>query len=605
MSQELTLKVAQKFLQDNDAVDLREFNSIADAAAEALAEHEGSLRLTGLTTLSDAALAEALAKHEGDLYLSGLTTLSDATAEALGKHEGEVELNGQAEAGYRAAKLKVAEKMVMTKSPKIKTKIQTKKISKQKKSTKTTAKKKLGGPVQLRKALVKGDVETARNLIGKLSLDQICMALYEGDGVESAVDFLNATAGDRLRQINSPQHVLRGKPRVVTLAEVAEKCGPVYGPFCTFSFGDRPAGWGAAACENRVLSWMDQGLGLVGDQTVNIDDRYITARPLDEFEGALIAGPLGSVEVLELPKEQQVVSWKGRPLTIDPFEPAVFREVFSKAMMLNAQLQWTYDFRSNAAAREAFLFYHHHDEADQHADILLAKAVMSPDEGSREKLTRAVELDPSIKPWADWIEAWIGFPDNMERIAELKNTDRLGSALVACCQTYVDLKAGKVVTLEPLESLVGMQYDPQSPYLGYMLARVTEMCIGEALDGKESIEDGGDPTPYAQALRMGFRGQQAKVWLMNAIKANHNSFVRLCLDSGFKPVGRFGPCYLNLLATAAFAENAEAVRAFLEHGADPDEPSHYGGQSSLALCEYNKESGEIMQVLRTARKRFT
>jgi hypothetical protein len=481
--------------------------------------------------------------------------------------------------------------------------MKTKKIGKQKNPAKTTAKKKMDGPVQLREALVRGDVETSRNLIEKLSLDQVCMALYDGcDGVEGAVAFLNETAGDRLAQIRTPQHVLSGKPRVVTLAEVAEKCGPVYGPFCAFSFGDRPAGWGAAASENRILSWMDQGLGLVGDQTVNIDDRYITARPLDEFEGALIAGPLDSVEVLNLPKEQQVVTWKGRPLTIDPFEPAVFREVFSNTMRLHAQLKWSYDFRSNAAAREAFLFYHSHDDGDQHADILLVKAVMGLDEESREKLTRAVELDPLIKPWADWIEAWIDFPDNMERIAELKNTDRLGSALVACCQTYVDLKAGKVVNLKPLESFVGMHYDSQSPYLGYLLARVTEMCIGEALDGKDSIEEGGNPAPYAQALRMGFRGQQAIGWLMHAIKANHNDFVRLCLESGFKPVGRFGPCYLNLLATATNAENAEAVRAFLEHGADPDEPSHYGGQSSLALCEANVESGEIMQVLRAARK---
>ncbi len=66
MSQELTLKVAQKFLQDNDAVDLSKFKSIAAAAAEALGKHEGDLVLSGLTTLS-AAAAEALAKHKGSL----------------------------------------------------------------------------------------------------------------------------------------------------------------------------------------------------------------------------------------------------------------------------------------------------------------------------------------------------------------------------------------------------------------------------------------------------------------------------------------------------------------------------------------------------------
>ena len=117
MSQELTLEVAQEFLKDNDAVRLSKFNSIADAAAvalakneiylylrglttlsdvaaEALSKHKGGLDLGGLTTLSDAA-AEALGKIKGDyLYLSGLTTLSDAAAEVLGKHEGELVLGG-------------------------------------------------------------------------------------------------------------------------------------------------------------------------------------------------------------------------------------------------------------------------------------------------------------------------------------------------------------------------------------------------------------------------------------------------------------------------------------------------------------------------------
>ena len=71
MSLELTLEVAREFLKDNDAVGLSKFNSIADAAAEALAKHKGNLDLSGLTTLSDAA-AKALAKHEGDLWLHGV-----------------------------------------------------------------------------------------------------------------------------------------------------------------------------------------------------------------------------------------------------------------------------------------------------------------------------------------------------------------------------------------------------------------------------------------------------------------------------------------------------------------------------------------------------
>lgn len=68
MSQEPTLKIAKKDLEDCDSVDLSVFTSIADDSAEALAKHEGELNLRGLTTLSDTA-AELLSKCEGDLLI--------------------------------------------------------------------------------------------------------------------------------------------------------------------------------------------------------------------------------------------------------------------------------------------------------------------------------------------------------------------------------------------------------------------------------------------------------------------------------------------------------------------------------------------------------
>ena len=109
-------------------------------------------------------------------------------------------------------------------------------------------------------ALTEGDVDTARKLIDKLSLNNICTALYENN-LFDAMCFLSSSIEDHLSNVNSPQHLFSVKPRVVALADVAEKCGPIYGPFCTFSFGDRPIGWGAAAAEIRVFSWMDLGVG--------------------------------------------------------------------------------------------------------------------------------------------------------------------------------------------------------------------------------------------------------------------------------------------------------------------------------------------------------
>ena len=94
----LTVEIAEKFLADNDSVDLSQFTSIEDAAAEALGKNRGGpLFLNGLTSLSDTA-AEALAKHEGvgfngGLYLIGLTSLSDTAAQALAKCDGYVGLD--------------------------------------------------------------------------------------------------------------------------------------------------------------------------------------------------------------------------------------------------------------------------------------------------------------------------------------------------------------------------------------------------------------------------------------------------------------------------------------------------------------------------------
>ena len=91
MSEEkiITKDIAEEFLKDEYSVDLEEFTSIEDAAAESLSKHEGDyLDLSGLTELSDAA-AESLSKQQGDLNLDGLTELSDAAAESFSKYKGD------------------------------------------------------------------------------------------------------------------------------------------------------------------------------------------------------------------------------------------------------------------------------------------------------------------------------------------------------------------------------------------------------------------------------------------------------------------------------------------------------------------------------------
>jgi hypothetical protein len=563
----LTKKIAGQFLHNPDSVDLNHFVSMADGAAEVLAMHEGELSLLGLTGLSDAS-AGALAKHTGQLVLSSSVAGTVSAAKArLGMVEEteDVFFGDDSERSIHPVSRR------------------------------------------LRDALVDGAIATAEALIDDLDLDQISEALFE-QSVGDALGFLTSVVSDNLFSLKSPQFILCGKPRVVPLAEVAKKCGPIYGPFVTMSSGPRPAGWGTAAGENRILSWMDQGIGLVGDQMIDIADRYITARRLDEFDGALIAGPLESVEMLDLPEDKMVVMWKGSPVTIDPFDPLVFREIYSEAVRRSEQKHWVYDFRGNAVSADALNYFINLDDRDLNAEIFLALATIQSNEDSRDFIRRAVELDPSFRPWGDWIDAWIDFPNSMERIAELKNTDSLGPPLFTTCQLIVDLENGREISLDALESFVSLQYDPASPYLGHILAMAMRMCIEKILKDKGSIGGGGDPALYAQAIRLGYRTVNTIGWLMAAIQTGENQFVRLCLDSGFKPVGRFLNVYLNLLTTAAKSGNIDAVHAFLEHGANPDEPSHYGGSSTWALSQINAECGvywpeEILEALATARNR--
>jgi predicted DNA-binding WGR domain protein len=95
MSQQnvITQAIAEKFLKDEDSVDLTGFTSIEDDAAQALAQHKGELWLNGLTSLSDGA-AQALAQRKGDIELCGLTSLSDGAAQALAQHKGDLYLSG-------------------------------------------------------------------------------------------------------------------------------------------------------------------------------------------------------------------------------------------------------------------------------------------------------------------------------------------------------------------------------------------------------------------------------------------------------------------------------------------------------------------------------
>ena len=106
----LTKEIAEEFLKGQKVETLSSFTLIADAAAEALAQHGGDLWLTGLTSLSERA-AQALAEHEGNLDFIGLTSLSDGAAKALAEHQGELNLAGLTSLSDSPGQLALARKL--------------------------------------------------------------------------------------------------------------------------------------------------------------------------------------------------------------------------------------------------------------------------------------------------------------------------------------------------------------------------------------------------------------------------------------------------------------------------------------------------------------
>jgi|GEM_PF-3938932 len=82
----LTQQIAEQFLKDNYSVDLDEFETIEDQAANVLGRfHKGMLSLDGLTALGPES-ASHLGQIPGDLYLRSLPNLSEAAAKGLAEN---------------------------------------------------------------------------------------------------------------------------------------------------------------------------------------------------------------------------------------------------------------------------------------------------------------------------------------------------------------------------------------------------------------------------------------------------------------------------------------------------------------------------------------
>ena len=87
----LTKEIAEKFMEDDDSVDLSEFTAIEDQAAEVLSNYEEDLDLSQLLSISDVS-TESLRSHRGRLAL-GCPRLSLHAGLHLADHRGPLEID--------------------------------------------------------------------------------------------------------------------------------------------------------------------------------------------------------------------------------------------------------------------------------------------------------------------------------------------------------------------------------------------------------------------------------------------------------------------------------------------------------------------------------
>jgi hypothetical protein len=420
-----------------------------------------------------------------------------------------------------------------------------------------------------------------------MDFDGITHALY-GRGWCDYVPFLATVVEEHLHHVHSPQFLVRGKPEVVTLDEVNRKCGPIYGPLFLLSVGPRPAGWGRLAQENRILSWMDRSLGLVGDQLVDIHERFVTSKPLDAFSDCLITGPLEGLKITPVPDEWQVPWWRGRSLEETGFDTTVLRDIFSEAMEARNHLEWSLDFPGHSLRMEALRWMVQDTMAIAHPEAMLARAFVT---NNKKEATRAARLDPSLKPWSDWIKAWIDFPKGKPAWARLEKVDPLGPTLSHLLQAVLDALNGGETHLQIVEDIQPTRNNRESPYLSYILEQATDIYLEQYLRQRDEAGVEIGTADKVRLVQLGCRFPAIISWLLDEIRTGSSQVLNACLLAGFSPHGRFAAeNYLNLLATAVSHGNHAAIRSFLSHGANPRDPSHYI-HTPLQLLEDSLEEG--------------
>ena len=477
-------------------------------------------------------------------------------------------------------------------------------------------------PSPLAKALAEGDLQMACNL--KASGHRI----YQDPDTFGLL--LGGMFDDRpLAELNSRQIDPDSLRRIVPLSVVVEQCGPLIEPGVNFSFGPRPKGWGCLCLDKRILSWRDEGFGLVGDQINDVDIRFIASESLEEFEDAIIAGPMEE----DFYEEKGVVSlpivWDGEEIDPENLNVESFRRLFLSRQSILKSLDWSHHFELNAYTKEPFQILLHSEAAEENVEIMCAWATLIALSGDQkyeeqigEYLQKISAFNPALIPMTKAIRGvflWLSAKDEEGQaealigLEELANSDEMTAAIYSllCAWPWHEVSTEEAVHFYRLFRPLMRNCD--SPYLSWLVEEFCHRMLKDIADATLDADMDGKARDDILARLVGNGLYDSAIpMLLRAFESKNTALLEEMIDKkvhmgGYIKAGKiFVP-----LASAVMKSNLPAVHLLCQNGANPLEKSHYGGLDSFeclcsllddANCETEERSDWALQMSEAGRK---
>jgi len=596
---------------EDQCLSLDSLSFISTQTARSLANFRGFLGLNGLEQISED-VANELSNHVGEIALDGLKSLPPEVAKALARHEGDLNLNGIRDlSDESAAELSLYSGFLCV--------VRIEVCSDDAVRSLATIHGNIGMSEHVKSRMEAlgliaspdaNDCSTSNEISQELieamaSGDLAEVARLRSQGLkvcatEGFYSVLSSVYEEHCDNIFSTQINPDTCKKIISFEELDAACGPffVVSDAC-LSISSRPMGWASFVIDNRVLSWSDGGFGIMGDQIIDIDRRLVSTKPMTTFGNTLVSGPLpDNIECAPEGFIQPDLQRAG----LNPGSPdmAAMKALIAQNVALKADLEWTKQFSIRQYTKEILeaslldFMLAAHNSPDVYEEFLLY--ISSSDSGDENR--RLSELIQPTKHFlrrlkllelaqAVAVDVDCGGIEQ-ELVNRVNNVEVDGEAEKALKQLLLHEIAagdGNLINLEALEMFSSHFRNSEHPLLSGHIQLHCSKLAGCLFDAAE--EDAIDADFLMRLSKCGFR-MFAVPLLIKALNDDSTELLEYLISCGISAKGHaFNGMNFAPLITAVHKPNPIAVRLLLAAGADPLEPTHYGGASTLQQSRFN------------------